>query len=1075
MNNSLLTLRVLFVICFTLFVTYDVKAADYEKKPSKIGKEIKEAIPANLIQKVEIRGTVSDSIGPIPGVSIVVKNQTSIGTTSDLNGKYILDVPNENAVLVFSMVGFESQEIPVKGRNVIDVTMNVSTSQLEEAVVVAFGTQKRTDLVGSVTSINPSELKVPASNLTTALAGRLAGVIAYQRSGEPGADNAEFFIRGVTTFGYKKDPLILIDNIELSTTDLARLNPDDIASFSIMKDATATALYGARGANGVIMVTTKEGKEGKAKVSFRLENSLSAPTRNLEFADPVTYMRLNNEAILTRNPLLPLLYSDDKINNTVPGSGSVIYPSIDWREELFKDNTMNQRANLSVSGGGKVARYYVAGAFNQDNGVLKVDPQNNFNNNIKLKTYSLRSNVNMNITPTTELVARLSGTFDDYTGPIHSGGDVYTRVMRSNPVLFPATYPIDNDHRFVNHIMFGNFGDGNYLNPYADMVRGYKDYSRSNMNAQFELNQNFDFLTEGLSARARVNTTRVSYFDVTRAYDPFYYQLGGYSTRDNTYQINIIDPEQGTDYLTYSPGDKRINSTLYLETALNYNRILADRHTFSGMLVYIMREALEANAPTLQESLPFRNIGLSGRTTYAYDSRYYVEFNFGYNGSERFYRDQRYGFFPSAGLAWSISNEKFFEPFSATINNLRLRATYGLVGNDAIGENNDRFLYLSEVNPNDDAMSARFGRDNGYVRNGVSVSRYSDQNITWETAKKTNLALELGMWNKLNLIAEYFREHRTNILQTRASTPASMGLWQQPAANIGEATGEGMDISLDFNHAFPSGMWLQTRANFTYATSKFKVFEEYDYENEWWKSQVGYPINQRWGYIAESLFVDEAEVANSPRQNFGPYMAGDIKYRDVNGDGQVTELDMVPIGYPTMPEIVYGFGFSMGFKNFDISSFFQGVGRESFWIDANATAPFVNFRYQSEIDNNQLGGVNLQNQLLDAYANSHWSEDNRDLYALWPRMSTTSIENNTRSSTWFMRNGAFLRLKQVEFGYTFPRELVTKVGMENLRVYANGTNLLTISKFKLWDIEMAGNGLKYPVQKVFNFGLQVSF
>src|SRR5690606_1450389 len=303
MNKSLLTLRVIFVICFAFFVSQNVKASDHEKKPSKIVKANKETTPAAHIQKIEIRGTVSDSIGPIPGVSIVVKNQTSVGTTSDLNGRYILDVPNENAILVFSMVGFESQEIPVKGRSVIDVTLNVSTSQLEEAVVVAFGTQKRTDLVGSVTSINPSELKVPASNLTTALAGRLAGVIAYQRSGEPGADNAEFFIRGVTTFGYKKDPLILIDNIELSTTDLARLNPDDIASFSIMKDATATALYGARGANGVIMVTTKEGREGKARISFRLENSMSAPTRDIELADPVTYMRLNNEAILTRDPL----------------------------------------------------------------------------------------------------------------------------------------------------------------------------------------------------------------------------------------------------------------------------------------------------------------------------------------------------------------------------------------------------------------------------------------------------------------------------------------------------------------------------------------------------------------------------------------------------------------------------------------------------------------------------------------------------------------------------------------------------------------------------------------------------
>ncbi|WP_245977404.1 SusC/RagA family TonB-linked outer membrane protein [Albibacterium indicum] len=1058
MNNSLLFGCIAFLILMSTVLSFEAQGNEIDQDKEQI------------LQTKEVYGTVRDSVGPIPGVSVTIKNTTK-GTTTDLNGKYILEVPdNPNTTLVFSMVGFDPHEIVIGNQTSIDVTLQVSSTQLGEAVVVAFGTQKRTDLIGSVTSINPSELKVPSSNLTTALAGRLAGVIAYQRSGEPGADNAEFFIRGVTTFGYKKDPLILIDNIELTSTDLARLNPDDIASFSIMKDATATALYGARGANGVILVTTKEGKEGQARVSFRLENSVSSPTQDVELADPITYMRLNNEAILTRDPLGRLLYSDEKINNTVLGSNSLIFPSTDWREELFKDHAINQRANLSVSGGGKVARYYVAGSFNQDNGVLKVDNRNNFNNNINLKTSSLRANVNINLTPTTELITRLSGTFDDYTGPIYSGGGFYTRVMRANPVLFPAYYPVDADHSFVKHIMFGNFEDGNYLNPYADMVRGYKDYARSNMNAQFQLQQDFGFITEGLSARGLVNTARISFFDVIRQYEPFYYQLGAYNLRDNTYQVNIINPDDGEDYLSYQPGEKTISSTVYLETAVNYNRTFAEKHNVSGMLVYILREALDANSATLQESLPFRNVGLSGRATYSYDNRYYAEFNFGYNGSERFYKAQRFGFFPSAGLAWTISNEKFWEPLKETITNLRLRGTYGLVGNDAIGAG--RFLYLSEVNPNDENRRAVFGTNNGYPRNGVSISRYSDLNITWETAKKTNIALELGISKRWNIIAEYFREHRTNILQSRASTPASMGLWATPAANIGEAKGEGIDFSLDYNQSFLNGSWIQARANFTYATSAYEIFEEYDYTNEWWKSRVGYPINQRWGYIAESLFVDEAEVTNSPRQNFGEYLAGDIKYRDINKDGQITELDMVPIGYPTMPEIVYGFGVSYGFKNFDISTFFQGLARESFWIDPEATAPFVPYHYS---DQERDSGILYRNQLLQAYADSYWSEDNRDLYALFPRLSTYPIENNIQSSTWFLRNGAFLRLKQVELGYTVPTHMTEKIRISNLRIYANGTNLLTWSKFDLWDIEMAGNGLRYPVQKVYNIGIQASF
>jgi TonB-linked SusC/RagA family outer membrane protein len=1029
----------------------------------------------SVLLKKEVRGLVSDSAGALPGVSVLVKDKSNIGTTTDINGRYFLEVPDENSVLVFKMVGFETQEIPVGGKSVINVVLKPAENTLDEAVVVAFGKQKKESVIGSITTINPKELKVPSSNLTTALAGRVAGMIAYQRSGEPGQDNANFFIRGITTFGTNRNPLILIDGVELTTTDLARLNPDDIASFSIMKDATATALYGARGANGVVLITTKEGKEGKAEVSLRLENSLSAATKNVELADPVTYMRLHNEAILTRDPLRELPYSDDKIDNTMPGSGSLIYPSTDWRKELFKDYTMNQRANLSVSGGGAIAKYRVTGAFNQDNGVLKVDQRNNFNSNIKLKNYSLRTNVNVNLTKSTEMIIRLSGNFDDYTGPVDGGEAMFRRVMRTNPVLFPATYPKDADHQFVKHIMFGNAIDGNYLNPYADMVSGYKDYSRSSMVAQLELKQNLSALAQGLSVRTMLNTTRGAFFDVGRVYSPFYYSMGQYDRRENTYRVNVINPDSGTDFLTYSPGDKTINSTFYVESAVNYMRDF-NKHTLSGLLVAIMRQSLTANAPTLQESLPFRNLGVSGRATYAYDNRYFAEFNFGYNGTERFYKDHRFGFFPSAGVAWSISNEEFWKPLKNVVNNFRIRGTYGLVGNDNIGSG--RFLYLSEVNMNNASYAAIFGRDNGYTRNGITVSRYSDQDITWETAKKMNTAVELSLFNKLDIIAEYYTEKRENILQQRVSTPASMGLWVQPYANIGKAKGKGVDVQLAYNHSFNNAFWMQGRANFTYATSQYTVFEEYDYLNEPWKSRIGYPISQVWGYIGESLFVDDAEVANSPQQSFGGVvMGGDIKYRDVNGDGKITVLDQVPIGFPTEPEIVYGFGLSAGFKGFDMSAFFQGLTRESFWIDPQATAPFVSFYYQSERDAGAriLGSV-TQNQLLKAYADDHWSEENRNVYALWPRLSAPEVsQNNSQTSTWFMRNGAFLRLKQVEIGYTLPKRISDRLRMKAPRIYVSGTNLLTFSKFKLWDVEMAGNGLGYPVQKVFNLGINVAF
>lgn len=1027
----------------------------------------------SIRQQKMINGLVVDTGGvSLPGVSVAVKGNSQLGTTTDLNGRYVLQVP-ENTVLVFSMIGFDTQEIPVESQSVIDVVMQTSTSELSDVVVVAFGTQKKQDLVGSVTTINPSELKVPSSNLTTALAGRLAGVIAYQRSGEPGQDNADFFIRGVTTFGYKKDPLILIDGVEFSSTDLARLQPDDIASFSIMKDASATALYGARGANGVILVTTKEGKEGPAKVSIRLENSFSQANKNIELADPITYMRLHNEAVRTRDPLGTILYPESKIDNTIAGTNPYVYPTTDWKQELFRDHTMNQRANLNVSGGGQVARYYFAGTFNQDNGILKVDRQNNFNNNIDLKSYLLRSNVNVNLTKTTEVGVRMYGSFDEYTGPLDGGAEMYRKVMRSNPVMFPAYFPKTEKYNYVEHIMFGGSDKENYLNPYADMVKGYRDYSRSLIMAQFELKQNLSFLTEGLAFRAMGNTNRLSYFSLSRYYKPFYYQAGHYDPETNDLTLQALNEREGEEYLGYNEGGKTIKSTFYMESALSYNRTFNEKHGVSGMLVYIMQQSLNANAGDLQQSLPSRNLGLSGRATYNYDSRYFGEFNFGYNGSERFYKDRQFGFFPSGGVAWQVSNEKFWEPLKSVFTTLKLRATYGLVGNDAIGGPSDRFFYLSNVDMEDGNRGASFGTDWNYSNSGVSISRYENPDITWEIAQKTNIGIEMKLFNKIGIEADFFTEYRRNILMTRAFIPSYLGLSAPIRANVGEAAGRGFDMSIDYQHSFSPDFWITARGNFTYATSEFKVNEEPEYEVETWKSKIGYPLSQRWGYIAERLFVDEAEVANSPAQSFGtPTRGGDIKYRDVNGDGQITALDQVPIGNPTTPEIVYGFGVSTGLKNFDLSFFFQGLAQESFWINPEATAPFMPYYYSTAEKNS---GIKFENQLLKAYADNHWSEENSNVMALWPRLTTIEHANNTQTSTWFMRNGSFLRLKNVEFGYTFAGNKLKKIGLESVRIYGSGVNLMTFSKFKLWDVEMAGNGLGYPVQRVYNMGLQVSF
>ena len=1004
---------------------------------------------------------------PMPGATVSVEGSTK-GVMTDLDGTFELTGIKPTDKLKFECLGKETQVLQVGTMTNFVVKLKNAANELDEVTVVAFGKQRKESVIGSISTVDVKTLKVPSSNLTTALAGNVAGVIAYQRTGEPGQDNADFFVRGITTFGANTSPLILIDNIELTSTDLARLQPDDIESFSIMKDATATALYGARGANGVIFVTTKRGQEGPAKIFARVETSISAPTDMVELADPVTYMKSYNEAITTRDPLGDLMYSYDKIEQTgKPDANRLIYPANDWYDMLFKDFATSYRANVSARGGGKVATYYVSGAYTEDTGILKVDKRNSFNNNIDDKNYTLRSNVDINVTPTTKLAVRLTGNFRDYQGPLNGGSDVYRQVMHSDPVLFPAYYPVDDEHVGIQHIMFGNYDDGSYINPYANLVKGYKNYQRSQMIAAVQLDQDLKFITKGLSFMTLFNLTRLSEYTVNRQFNPYWYTLDRYDSYTGEYHVNRIN-ETGTDYLTYSESGKTVKNTMYSETRLNYNRSFG-RHDVTGLLVLTASESLTANAGSLQLSLPSRNAGLSGRFTYGFDKRYFIEYNFGYNGSERFHKSHRWGFFPSAGLAWMMSNEKWFKPMTKVVNNLKLRYSYGLVGNDNIGSSSNRFYYLSEMNMNSSSKSATFGetRNVGYA--GIDVLRYANEAITWEKSYKSNYALELGLFKKLDIIAEYFTEHRTDIFMQRADIPNTMGLQASVYGNIGEARAKGIDIQADYKQAWASGLWASARANFTYSTGKYDVYEEPTYA-ESYRQHAGRSIKQTWGYIAERLFIDDEDAANSPSQAaFGSqYGGGDIKYTDVNGDGVITNADMVPIGYPTSPEIIYGFGVSLGHKGFDFSVFFQGLGRESFWIDATSayntstnkygTAPFVN-----------------NGQLLKAYSDSHWSEDNRDIYALYPRYSAYENKNNTQVSTWWMRDGSFLRLKQMEFGYTLPQKFTNKIHIDNLRVYFQGNNLFCWSKFDLWDPELAGEGFNYPIQRTFNIGLNVTF
>lgn len=1023
-------------------------------------------------QEKIIKGTVKDNNGVLlTGATISQKGTTNFVKT-DRNGEYSITVDNDKAILVFSFVGYISQEVHLDGKSIISVYLTQDDSKLEEVVVVAYGKQKKESVISSITSVKPAELKIPASNLTTALAGQVAGLISTSASGEPGQDDADFFIRGVTTFGYAKGPLILIDGVEMTTADLSRMQVDDIASFSILKDATATSVYGARGANGVILVTTKEGVEGKVQFSVRYENAWSQPTENLEFADPVTYMNLHNEAIKTRDPKASLLYSMDKIANTSdPNRNPNIYPTNDWRKMLLKDVTSNKRLNLSASGGGKVARYYFAGAYNYDSGLLKVNGTNNFNNNIDIKKYLLRSNININVTPTTKATVRFYSTIDDYNGPLSGGNDTYKQIMQSNPVLFPAYYVPDAANQFTEHILFGNAGtSAAYINPYANMVKGYQDNSRSLMLSQFDVSQNLDAVTKGLSLNVIGNVNWTSSFGANRAYEPYYYDVKAYDRLTNLYVLNNLNAQKGRETLNYTPVTQSNSSVFYLEARSVYNHTFSEKHDVGALLVFVARQSKFSNATDIESSLPSRNLGVSGRFTYGYDRRYFAEVDFGYNGSERFSPAERYGFFPSFGVGWTVSNEKFFEPLKNVVTLFKLKATYGIIGNDNIGARQDRFFYISKVNLDNGGNGYQFGQDFNYTRNGNSIDRYANDLVTWETSYKRNLGLELELFRDIKFHADYYTEYRKNILMDRISIPPTMGLTTTVKGNIGETSSKGIDLSLEGTHTFDSKFWISGRGNFTYATSFYEKYEEPNYTNLGapWRSRIGTKLSQFFGYVAERLFIDDADVQNSPLQFVsGQYGAGDIKYKDIDGNGRIDDLDKVAIGHPSSPEIVFGFGSSMGYKNIDLSFFFQGLANRSFMISPRDTAPFLN--------NTGSSGINGNNALLQVYADNVWLEEKRNPYAMFPRLSTTPIENNEQVNTWNMRDGAFLRLKSIEIGYKVPEKVADKLKFSNIRFYLSGLNLFTISKFKLWDVEMGGSGLNYPIQKVFNLGVQASF
>ena len=1005
--------------------------------------------------EMTVAGTVISSADnqPIVGANIYVEG-TNVGTTTDAGGNYKLTVPASAKTVTVSFLGYDTKKISVRDIHLFKlITLADASNKLEDVVVVGFGVQKKESLVGAVQSVKPSDLQTSSSNLSTSFSGKIAGVIAVQKSGEPGADGANFWIRGISTFGSGQSPLLILDGVEITNQMLNNIPPETIESFSVLKDATATALYGSRGANGVMIITTKNGRDSeKMTINLRAEFGASAPTRVPKVADGITYMETFNEARTTRGE--KPYYSNEKIMGTKLGLDPYVYPNVDWYDMLFKDCTFNQNFNFNMTGGAKKIDYFLNASVYNENGIMRKPEASKFDTNINAQKYLFQANVSADATKTTRVSLKMNTQLHYRHAPIQSVSDLFAYAMTGMPCEFPATLPGEESDTFVRFGTNNAWNSGFFTNPYAQLCRGYGDQFHGHFTSALTVNQNLDFITKGLSATGMATFYNRVYSAVYRSFTPFMYQLTDYNIDEaGNYSYTSNSTNTGTTYLGTTRGKDGYRE-LAFQAKIDYARTFG-KHDVGATIVYMQKER-NMNISDEQEyaALPYRQQGLAGRVTYGFDKRYLFEANFGYNGSENFAAGKRFGFFPSVAVGWVISNEPFWKGIKEQVNLFKLRASYGLVGNDVISKDYaDRFPYLTTVDMGqgyDVYIGNNFERKYGPI-----LSVYGNPNATWEESRKLDIGVEIGLFDSLNIIFDWFKEKRSGIFMQRTSLPSTFGMSGiTPWANIGKVDNSGVDISVDYNKAFSKDLILSLRGTFTYAHNEIVEMDEPKYK--WaYQYKAGHPINSIQCLIAEGLFRDEEEIASSPSQDIYattyPIRPGDVKYRDLNDDKIIDDNDMCWTGNPTVPEIIYGFGFSLKYKGFDCSAFFQGQGKVS----------IIMYNYHPFATAATPGSG-----LMQWIADEHWSEDDPNPKALYPRLSPLWNNNNTKASTLYVRNGKMLRLKTAEIGYTYKK----------MRVYVSGTNLLTFAPFKYWDPEKgSGNGLGYPLQRTYNLGFQFNF
>lgn len=978
-------------------------------------------------------GSVKDHSGePLIGVTVFVKERPNIGTATDINGNYLIDVLPDD-VLEFSYVGYKTQDVAVAGRGLLDVVLEQNDALLDAVEVVGYGVQKKISVIGSQQSIQVDELKVPAANLTQGLAGRVAGLVSVQRTSEPGFDDADIYIRGISTLTASMSaPLTLVDGVPRS---FANVDPEDIESFSILKDASATAVYGVRGANGVIIINTKSGLKGRPKFTVRYTEGITTPTKITDFVDGATYMEMSNEASTTRGG--GTLYSREVIEKTRTHADPYLYPNVDWMDEILRDYSHNRSANVNVSGGSDKAVYYIGLAYYDEDGMYKDTKLADYNSNTYYRRYNVTTNLTLNPFRTTEIKLGIQGYLANANYPASSQATIFESAYFTQPTYIAPMYPDGK---------LGAFSGGG-LNPVAELgATGYANQWRSQVYSNLRVTQQ---LCKGLSITGMFSFDTYNYTSNRFTKSPNTYHATG---RDANGNLIYEQTRQGTENLAYSLSAKG-DRTIYLEAALNYKNTFG-RHDVSGMLLFNQSDEINTKATNVEEALPYRFRGLAGRFTYGFDDRYFAEFNFGYNGSENFAPKNRYGFFPSMGLGWVISNESFFEPLTGVIQYLKVRGTWGQVGNSQISGR--RFAYLATVTDSS-STSYTFGKNMDQNFGTTAINEYA-VDVTWEVADKTDIGVDMRLLNnKLNFQFDYFKESREGIYLRRSSIPAYVGMINNPYGNIGRVENKGVEFSINYANSW--GDWsLSLMGNYSF--NRNKVLEDDSTAAYPWQSTIGNKVGQRFGLVALGLFESYEEIAASPMQT-GDTRPGDIKYKDVNGDGKIDEYDKVPIGWGSVPEIMYGFGFSIGWKNLSLTAMFQGAAHVDAMLSGEGVLPFS----QGSSRGNLLSNIT-----------DRWTEQNPSQDVFYPRLSIGNINMNYETSTWWLKNTDYLRLKNIELSYRLPDRWMKRIHLDNARVFIQGVNLLTFSSFKIWDVELGdGRGARYPNIASVSLGVNFNF